>query len=488
MGRMDGKITLVTGSTKGIGRAVAQALAAEGARVVVHGRASPTPRRPRPSSGPTGSAPIWVTGAPWRGSISRIGATVGPVDVLVNNAGMSRGAITRLTDAEWDRMLAVNLTGPMAAIRAVVPGMKRSGGGSIVNTISNAATDKIPALSAYAAAKGGLLGLTRTLSAELSRFNIRVNAISPLAITELLSETLPEDLAREFAARGTASVESIGEATLFLASDMSRDITGLVLDVHGYREADRVAGDGGHPGDRADGVADRGERVSARRQGGKHPVMTDRNREAARPDRPRRWIRRRRRASGCAGTRPIGGPCPSWNPPIPTGAGKPVNRSTSSKSGRGARNEFDPLGRQQPDPVEFAPLATIAKKRATDRAFAIPPAAGTLACWTTGDVVDLRAEVDRGRTPRVRASVACVGPGIGGFCSGATRPSSPVGTPKKKLSMPSGVQISSCTNCANARPFGSVRRTTSPISQPNVYDRYVLRSPDRTAARVRRAG
>jgi NAD(P)-dependent dehydrogenase (short-subunit alcohol dehydrogenase family) len=236
MGRMDGKVTLVTGSTRGIGRAVAQVLAGEGARVIVHGRNEADAEAAAAQLG----AELGI-GADMgdRGAvaamIARIDATVGPVDVLVNNAGMSfRGAITRLTDADWDRVLAVNLTGPMAAIRAVVPGMKLSGGGSIVNTISNAATDKIPALSAYAAAKGGLLGLTRTLSAELSRFNIRVNAISPLAITELLTATLPDDLAREFAARGTASVESIGDATLFLASDMSRDITGLVLDVHGY--------------------------------------------------------------------------------------------------------------------------------------------------------------------------------------------------------------------------------------------------------------
>src|SRR5262249_5495828 len=110
---------------------------------------------------------------------------LGRVDILVNNAGVaSRRAITRMTDDEWFESLAVNLTGPMYLIRELVPDMKANGWGRIVNVTSFAGTQGTPGFSAYAAAKGGIVGLTLTLARELEGFGIRVNALSPAALTD----------------------------------------------------------------------------------------------------------------------------------------------------------------------------------------------------------------------------------------------------------------------------------------------------------------
>ncbi|MGX7679135.1 SDR family NAD(P)-dependent oxidoreductase [Jatrophihabitans sp. DSM 45814] len=234
MARMDATVALVTGSTRGIGRAVAELFASEGARVAVHGT------RESDAAAVAATIPRAVGFGADMGDreavasmVQRVTEALGPIDVLINNAGISaRSAITRVTDEEWDRVIAVNLTGPLAAIRAVVPGMKRGSGGSIVNMISAAATDGFAGFSSYGASKGGLLGLTNTLAVELAMFNIRVNAVSPSALTEM-NRQLPPELLKTLVDRGMASVESVADAVMFLASDMSRDLTGQVLEVTG---------------------------------------------------------------------------------------------------------------------------------------------------------------------------------------------------------------------------------------------------------------
>ena len=144
---------------------------------------------------------------------------VGTIDVLVNNAGIStRNAITRLTDAEWERNLAVNLTGPMYAIRELVPGMKQAGWGRILNVTSGAGTHGVAGFSAYGAAKGGVVGLTLTLAQELARFGIRVNALSPGALTDMLRQ-LPPELLDPMVERGLPTVEDCAEAALRLVVD-----------------------------------------------------------------------------------------------------------------------------------------------------------------------------------------------------------------------------------------------------------------------------
>jgi NAD(P)-dependent dehydrogenase (short-subunit alcohol dehydrogenase family) len=235
MGRMDGKVALVTGSTRGIGHAIATTFAAEGARVIVHGRREDEAKTVAESlPGAVGLGADMGDRDAVLDLVQRAIQAFGPINVLVNNAGIAgRAAVTRITDQDWDQVIAVNLTAPMIAIRAVVPGMKNeTGGGSIVNLISGAATTGSAGFASYAASKGGLLGLSMTLAVELSRFNIRVNSISPSAMTDM-NRALPPDLQQQMLDRGLATVESVADAALFLGSDMSRDITGEVLNVNG---------------------------------------------------------------------------------------------------------------------------------------------------------------------------------------------------------------------------------------------------------------
>ncbi len=146
-------------------------------------------------------------------------AALGPVDILVNNAGVaSRRAITRLTDDEWFESLAVNLTGSMFTIRELVPGMKARGWGRIVNVTSAAGTHGTPGFSAYGAAKGGVVGLSLTLALELEHFGIRVNVLSPAALTDMLRQ-LPPELLDPLIASGLPTVEECADAALRLVVD-----------------------------------------------------------------------------------------------------------------------------------------------------------------------------------------------------------------------------------------------------------------------------
>jgi NAD(P)-dependent dehydrogenase (short-subunit alcohol dehydrogenase family) len=147
----------------------------------------------------------------------------------VNNAGVSeRSAITRVADEEWDRLLAVNLTAPMAICRAAVRVMKPAGGGSILNVISGAGEQGTPGFTSYAASKGGLLALTLTLALELRHFGIRANCLSPAALTDMLRQ-LPDELLQPLVDAGLPTVEEVAAQALFLVSDLSRPMTGQVL-------------------------------------------------------------------------------------------------------------------------------------------------------------------------------------------------------------------------------------------------------------------
>jgi 3-oxoacyl-[acyl-carrier protein] reductase len=229
MGVLDKRVVLVTGSTRGIGRAMAERFAAEGARVVVNGRnQADADALAAELPGAVSVAGDMSDRAVVEEAVRRIHDECGAIHALVNNAAVStRSAITRLTDEEWDRMLRVNLTGPMLLTRAVVPLMKAQGGGTIVNVISGAATQGTVGYSAYAASKGGLLGLTMTLAVELSGFNIRVNALSPAALTDMMRQNPPEVLAT--LAESLPTTDAVADAALFLVSDLSSTVTGQVL-------------------------------------------------------------------------------------------------------------------------------------------------------------------------------------------------------------------------------------------------------------------
>jgi 3-oxoacyl-[acyl-carrier protein] reductase len=236
---LDGKVVIVTGSTRGIGRGIAERFAAEGARVVVHGRDAEQVERVAAAlpGEAVGMAADVRDAAAVHALVDATVARWGRVDVLVNNAGVALDNFaSRVTDERWLDSLATNLSGPFWAIRAAIPVMKDNGGGSIVNVVSWAGLRGNVGQAPYAASKAGLYGLTLALAKELGKFSIRVNALSPMASTEM-SDAMPERLRTEAIRRTPlhrhGTVAEVAEAALFLASDRSSYSTGVVLHVDG---------------------------------------------------------------------------------------------------------------------------------------------------------------------------------------------------------------------------------------------------------------
>lgn len=220
---------MISGSTRGIGRAMAEAFAREGARVAINGR------REEDAVAAAALIPrsIGVGGdvsdrAAVEGLVGRVLEEWGRIDVLVNNAAISRrSALTRVTDEEWAEVIAVNLSGPLYLTRAVVPVMKRQGGGVILNVVSGAGTQGTVGFSSYAASKGGLVALTLTWAQELASFGIRVNALSPAALTDMMRQ-LPSELLGPMEER-LASPEEVAEVATVLVSDRCRLVHGQIV-------------------------------------------------------------------------------------------------------------------------------------------------------------------------------------------------------------------------------------------------------------------
>jgi 3-oxoacyl-[acyl-carrier protein] reductase len=229
-GLLAGKVAVISGSTRGIGRAMAECFAAEGARVVVNGRRDDDALAAAAEiPGSIGVGGDMADQAAIDRLVERTVAELGRIDILVNNAAISRRtAITRVTDEEWDEVIRVNLTGPMKVSRAVIPVMKTGGsGGVILNVISGAGTHGTIGFSSYAASKGGLVGLTMTWAQELKRFGIRVNALSPSAMTDMMRE-LPPELLAPMEDR-LASPEDVAGVALFLVSDLAKLVNGQIV-------------------------------------------------------------------------------------------------------------------------------------------------------------------------------------------------------------------------------------------------------------------
>ena len=239
-----GKVALVTGASRGIGRAVAVELARGGATVVVNyagnEEAAAQAARLVEEAGGTAELRRFDVADPeaCKAAVSETVKAHGGLHVLVNNAGISiDGLILRLKDEDWQRTLAVNLTGVMNLCRAAARPMMKQKGGAIVNLTSVVAQTGNPGQAAYTAAKGGVISLTKTLARELASRNIRVNAVAPGYIetdmTGALSEALKEKMVEAIPLGRQGRPEEVATAVAWLASDQSSYVTGHVLNVNG---------------------------------------------------------------------------------------------------------------------------------------------------------------------------------------------------------------------------------------------------------------
>lgn len=213
---LQGTVALVTGAARGMGAQHVRGLVAAGAKVVATDVLD--------ADGAAlveelGDAVVYrhldvTDGAAWETTVAEVESTLGPIGVLVNNAGIvTFGSIDGLSQADWQRTIDINLTGVWLGMHHVVPSMKKAGGGCIVNISSTAGLQGYANLGAYVASKWGVRGLTKTAALELGAFGIRVNSIHPGPIRTPMTAGLPEDMA---AAQPIARVGEPSEVTELL--------------------------------------------------------------------------------------------------------------------------------------------------------------------------------------------------------------------------------------------------------------------------------
>ena len=238
-----GKVALVTGAGRGIGKAIATRLAAEGAKVAV---ADIDPVTAAATAAEIGQGAIAVTmdvtdGASIRDAVAETAKRLGPIDVLVNNAGWDKiEPFVKSQEETWDRVIAINLKGPIRCARAVLDSMIERRSGKIVSIGSDAGRVGSTGEAVYSAAKAGVIGFGRTLAREVARYGINVNVVCPGPTnTPLLQETvggnekLMASLKQAIPLGRTGEPDDLAAAVAFLASDDAGFTTGQTLSVSG---------------------------------------------------------------------------------------------------------------------------------------------------------------------------------------------------------------------------------------------------------------
>ena len=240
---LEGKVAIVTGGSRGIGRAVAASLAEDGASVVVSGRDAARVDATSKELSALGTPVLGVAAdVAQREDVDRlVGAAkerFGRVDILVNNAGITRDALlVRMKDEDWDQVLDVNLSGAFFMTRAVGKMMIRQKGGRIINVASTAGAMGNAGQVNYSAAKAGLIGMTKAAARELAHWGILVNAVAPGLIETDMTKEMPAEARDALMAQvplgRMGGAREVAEVVRFLAGDGATYVTGQVFHVNG---------------------------------------------------------------------------------------------------------------------------------------------------------------------------------------------------------------------------------------------------------------
>ncbi|MBR4734656.1 MAG: 3-oxoacyl-[Bacteroidales bacterium] len=244
MGLLNGKVALVTGAARGIGKAIALKFASEGANIaftdlVINEAAEETVKElealgVKVKAYASNAADFEAT----QEVVAEIEKEFGRIDILVNNAGITKdGLVMRMSEAQWDAVIDVNMKSAFNFLHAVVPIMARQKGGSIINMASIAGQTGNPGQVNYSASKAGLIAMAKSVAKEMGPRGVRANAIAPGYVITEMTEVLPQAVKDEFIKliplkRG-ATVEEIANTALYLASDLSSYVTGQVIAVNG---------------------------------------------------------------------------------------------------------------------------------------------------------------------------------------------------------------------------------------------------------------
>ena len=238
---LEGKTALITGAARGIGKAIALRFAAEGANIAFtdlavneETQAEIAALGVKCKSYASNAADFAET----ENLVKQVKEDFGTIDVLVNNAGITKdGLMLRMTEAQWDAVIGVNLKSAFNFIHAVVPVMMRQRGGSIINMASVVGVHGNAGQSNYAASKAGMIALAKSIAQEMGPKGIRANAIAPgfieTAMTAALSDAVREDWMKKIPLRRGGKPEDVADVALFLASDLSSYVSGQVIQIDG---------------------------------------------------------------------------------------------------------------------------------------------------------------------------------------------------------------------------------------------------------------